>query len=423
MRCCRVVATLLLLRNVLAAMAFSSRVTPTSNIHRSAIGSATRPASEKHATGSPLFEPGQVLLPSASSDPIQFDTACVVNPVVVPPSSSYDQWQLYYYGNAGSWKDGKQGFLPTGWVGLAESNDGIHWSKVICPCEKGSILAPSDDPDDWDSLHIGVGDVIRISDDELYMYYLGGSHEVVEGIMPGMSLAGFRMRIGRARSLDQGRTWEKEGIVLDLDDSEGLFASWPRIVRPNDDKNNNSDGGGDDEPWQMIYHTYDGSRWKVYGATSTDQGKTWKRKGLLLEGGSSNDSFDMQGIGTRALAPWKNGMLMIYEGVDSKQKHNFGAAFCSDPNGAGSWTKIKDIDGFQQEGGPVAQPGRKPMGPWTTLIIGTPYLVNMPDGSLRLYHCGKESMEKGHAIGLMISDTGEISPDAWKPAMVGADHE
>jgi len=354
-----------------------------------------------------VFEPGQILLPSTEEDPTQFDTACVVNPVVVPPSNSYERWQLYYYGNFGHWKDGTKGFLPTGWCGLAESDDGIHWTKVVGQRERGAIFAPSDDPAAWDSVHVGVNDVLRIGDKELHMYYFGGSSEQVAELG---GFTGVRMRIGRAKSSDNGRTWTRLGMVLDYDESEGLFASWPRIILESTKATS--------DKWQMVYHAYDGSKWRVFGATSTDQGESWTRKGLLLEGEADEESFDFNGIGTRAVAaPWKGGALMIYEGVNKKGGHSLGAAFCSDATGDGTWEKVGDLDGCSQLGGPIASPGEGCMKSWTSTVVGTPYLVPMPDGTLRLYHCGRAG-DEGHSIGLQISESGGVSPDCWSPAIV-----
>jgi len=355
------------------------------------------------------LEPGQILVASTDKDPTQFDTACVVNPVVIPPSEAYDKWQLYYYGNFGQgWNDGSQGFVPTGWCGLAESDDGINWKKVAGPLERGAIFAPSDDPNEWDSVHVGVNDIVRRSPQELHMYYFGGSSEKVEELG---GFTGVHMRIGRAKSLDNGRTWERMGMVLDYDKSEGLFASWPRIIKSSTEPSGKT--------WQMVYHAFDGSKWRVFGATSTDQGATWTRKGLLLEGEDNADSFDVNGIGTRAVAaPWKGGALMVFEGVNKNGTHQLGAAYCSDVDGNGPWEKMDDLAGCSEPGGPIASPGVGSMKSWTTTVVGTPYLVPMPDGSLRLYHCGR-SDGKGHSIGLQISDSGGVSPECWRPAIAG----
>jgi hypothetical protein len=48
----------------------------------------------------------------------------------------------------------------------------------------------------------------------------------------------------------------------------------------------------------MFYHSFDGSKWRVFGAESTDRGDSWTRTGLALEGGTTEDAFDFAGIGT-----------------------------------------------------------------------------------------------------------------------------
>jgi len=274
---------------------------------------------------------------------------------------------------------------------LAESEDGITWTKVAGVEEEEAILVPGGEGA-WDAVQTGVSDVIRIDDDVLHMYYFGGSEEEIS-MGPG-SIAGFRMRIGRAKSTDGGRQWAKEeDFIFDYDASEGFFASWPRIVP--------SDTG----PWKMFYHAFNGKVWRVFGAESTDRGDSWKRTGLVIEGTDKEDAFDSQGIGTRAVVPWKDGLLMIYEGVDKSGTHSLGAAYC-DQNTT-TWHKLNN-------GNPILEPGKGALGEWTTQVIGTPYLVLMDDGSLRLYHCGKNGPDSKMSIGLIVSKSGDIAPECWQ---------
>lgn len=334
---------------------------------------------------------GQVLC--ASEEPTQFDSACTAYPVVLPPEKPDDKWKMFYYGHDGAWVGGTKPFLPTGWNGYAESDDGIQWTKVAGSLEKGSILAPSNDPNDFDSLQTGIGDIVRVSDDCWYMFYFGSKLE--EGTM-----AGIHMRIGRAKSTDQGQTWEKLGMVLDYDPSEGLFCSWPRAIVPDDGS----------KPWQMIYHSFDGQKWRVYGATSTNEGASWERRGLLMKGAEDDDeAWDCSGIGTRSITPWRDGLLMMYEAVDKTGTHRIGAAYCDDSNAEGPWKPTED--------GPLLEPGQSPLADdWTNLVVGTPYVLSMPDGSLRMYYVsrGKSEEHAKHAIGLVISDSGDISPSSWR---------
>ena len=323
----------------------------------------------------------------------RFDSAGVVAPVVLPPETADESWLMIYYGTTGQWADPEaKPFLPTGRCGLATSPDGLEWTRVDGALDGAATFAPAEDLDAWDGLHVGVGDVVRGEDGNLIMFYLGGSREAAAP-MP----AGIRMQIGRATSADGGRSWLRDGDepVLRLDESEGLFASWPRILR------------APGQPWRMIYHSFDGNAWRVFTATSDDAGKTWTRPegtGPLLGPGPPG-SFDAKGVGTRAIAPQDGGWVMVYEGVDDADgTHRLGAARSTD-DGA-SWTKL--------DCGAVLEPGGA-AGEWTTQVVGTPFLLPTASGGLRLYHCGKATPKDGMCIGCLESATGDVSPDAWRP--------
>ena len=96
---------------------------------------------------------------------------------------------------------------------------------------------------------------------------------------------------------------------------------------------------------------------------------------------------------------------MIYEGVDKSSTHSLGAAFCAD-EASNEWKKLHD-------GSAILEPGKGPLGEWTGQVIGTPYVVTMPDGSLRLYHCAKDGPEGKMAIGVVESKTGDTSAESW----------
>jgi len=87
------------------------------------------------------------------------------------------------------------------------------------------MLSSSDDRSrEWDKVQTGMGDVIRINKDELHMYYFGGSTEELSFGLG--TIAGFRIRISRAKSFDNGRIWTKgDSYLFDYDKSERLFTS------------------------------------------------------------------------------------------------------------------------------------------------------------------------------------------------------
>ncbi|CAK0838013.1 unnamed protein product [Prorocentrum cordatum] len=90
-----------------------------------------------------------------------------------PParSGSASTWVADYgnaggYGDCGGWAGGVQCFLPTGYCGKATSLDGISWTPVDGSNADKSVFAPGD-RDAWDGLHVGVGDVVRLSNGTL----------------------------------------------------------------------------------------------------------------------------------------------------------------------------------------------------------------------------------------------------------------
>ena len=194
--------------------------------------------------------------------------------------------------------------------------------------------------------------------------------------------------------------------MLDIDESEGFFASWPRVI-----------AGDDDGEWRMIYHAFDGSAWRPYTATRRDRGCSWCRAGSAVREPGDEDAFDAKGIGTRAVAPWRGGHLMVFEGVDTNSTHHLGVAESTD--GGASWRKLEALPGCSSPGGPVLSPGGAG-GAWTAQVVGTPYLVALPDSDeLRLFHCAKAGPDANMSIGVLVSRSGDVAPSAWQslPAM------
>lgn len=351
--------------------------------------------------------------PMLAASPIssgRFDTKNVANPVVLPPAKAGDVYRMFYYGGDGvAWKGGLRPFLPTGSCGLAESEDGVSWTKVDGPLPGGAVFSASDDERAWDGAHVGVGDVLVDSADgqRLTMYYFGGDRQEVPGF-GGVLCAGLRMCIGRAFSTDGGRTWAREGEpVLRPSAEEGLFAGWPRVLA--------LDGGR----LRMLYHAFDGSSWRVYSASSADGGRSWTREGCALAPGAAG-AFDAMGCGTRAVLREPDGRLwMLYEGVDTPERlaHRLGYAE-SDDDGL-SWRKLTPTPA-RDEGGPVLEPGAPPLEPWAHFSIGTPWLLrDSSDGSVRLYHCGNRADGEGMAIGCLELPAGGTAFGAagadWRP--------
>ena len=70
---------------------------------------------------------------------------------------------------------GKPAFLPTGSSGLAESDDGLTWTRVKGPLRGGAVMHPADEANAYDEIQLGVTDIVRKEGGGYVMHYLGGS--------------------------------------------------------------------------------------------------------------------------------------------------------------------------------------------------------------------------------------------------------
>ena len=293
---------------------------------------------------------GRVLTPG-SSGPGWWDGQCAAMPIVLPPNPLMQQprWRCYYYGRpTDKWNADLPAFLPTGISGVAESDDGLNWTRVRGPLEEGAVLRPSDDSAAFDYVHVGFTDIIPQTDGSYVALYLGGSaDELSLGMGPG-SIKGFRMRPGIALSKD-GIAWERlltANPMLDVGDAgswDSVFCSWPRALPVDAAKPNGE--------WIMTYHSLmppdkDGiPRWAVGVAVSTSGsiGPYTKLEGPVLSGGTPG-SFDEAGIGTRHVVhkPNGSGLVMVYEGVSvADGRHRLGLATSID-NGR-TWNKVMGV--------------------------------------------------------------------------------
>lgn len=112
-------------------------------------------SNSKHRLAGRLFGPGD----EGANE--WWDDKCVFHPVVVKDPSS-PSWRMYYYGrNTDSWSSGvRPALLSTGRVGLAVSEDGVHWNRHRGPLCDGAILDPDEGSDgSFDSVHVGCSDV------------------------------------------------------------------------------------------------------------------------------------------------------------------------------------------------------------------------------------------------------------------------
>lgn len=339
-----------------------------------------------------------------ATDPRAWDSLTMSTPRVLRFGPR--DFRMWYYGRDAAFDP--QISLPTGRVGLARSRDGLQWTRVRGPEERGSIFNPAADADRFDSGHVGVGDV-TFDGREYEMWYFGGDRQASE--LAGARRRGFPLRIGRARSRD-GLHWQRvpgpaRGAVLDVGaagEPDSSSVGWPQVLKVRDDL------------WRMYYHTAGGAvGFAICGAESTDQGLTWRKLGVLL-GRSSAGRFDVNGASTRHVFRRGDGFGMLYEGWTHDRRPAIGLALS--PDGV-QWQRI---DGPLPDGA-VLSPPAADTGAWDSGAIGTPCLVEL-DGTRRfMYYVGREDArgrpenDARYQIGVAVSDDPALRLwRRWQPA-------
>ncbi|MBU7586245.1 MAG: glycosyl hydrolase [Nostoc sp. TH1S01] len=339
----------------------------------------------------PLNQPGLVLTPGPEG---WWDSERISSPQVLRCLDG--TWKMWYYGRDAEFD--RQINLPTGRCGLAISADGIHWQRVPGSLTQGAVFEPHPAPQRFDSAHVGVSNVY-FRDNLYWMWYFGGNHTIVE--MGKFSAKGLNMRPGCAISRD-GINWVRlestyQGAVLDLGkpgEFDALFCGWPQVLPD------------DDGTWKMYYHTLNPDKGFLVGLALSTDGLHWEKLGQILAAGELG-SFDEKGIGTRHVIKIKRQYIIFYEGVNRSGYHSIGLAISADGI---HWQK----ETGDQPGGSVFSHAPKGSGRWDAQAVGTPCIVPMDDGSLRMYYIGAneggyDELSSQHQIGLAVSTGSNFS--------------
>lgn len=340
--------------------------------------------------------------------------------VVLDPSSSPSPFRLYYYGRASDqWNLGVTPFnatLPTGRIGLALSPDGFSFHRFVGPLPDGAIMDPSDNPHNFDCVHIAVGDVLFAhQENRWFLYYFGGSFDELP--LPGFPdrrHKGVRLQPGLAFSDDGIAFNDRHGPILEVGapgswDQHGV--SWPRVLQPSRMAEGKESNEG---KWLMSYHTREAGGPKGFGFFSagiavSDDGKSWEKKGKVISCGELG-AWDEGGVSVRHIIRHQGQYLMFYEGSNFQFEFCIGLATSADGL---NWKK--DTECGPEPGGPILK-ARRGGQFWDNFVVGTPYVIAMPDGSFRLYYLGvgkkegEETMQQG--IGLALSEGSNFR--SWK---------
>ena len=317
------------------------------------------------------------------------------------------QWKMWYYGRDPDFD--RQIRLPTGRIGLATSRDGIQWERVRGPLTKGAVFEPHPDPSRFDSGHVGISD-IHYRDGLYWMWYFGGDTSMHE--LLGGSIKGFPLRPGCAISRD-GMNWTRlagpvRGAMLDAGqpgEFDANMVAWPQVIP------------WEDGSWRMYYHTVDDQQQYIVGWAESPDGLRWEKRGPIFGPGAPGD-FDDLGVATRQILKLDDRWTMFYEGcgdIGSRVQvdRQIGVAVSDDGI---TWQRLR---GPNENGSIIAQAAEA--SGWDRRL-GCPYVVPMPDRSLRLYYIGSDErrgegeLDTVNQIGLAVSDGDILQWRRWTNA-------
>jgi hypothetical protein len=304
---------------------------------------------------------------------------------------------MWYYGRDPGFE--RRITLPTGRIGLATSTDGLRWERVPGPATLGAVFDPHPDPARFDSSHVGIGDIWR-EGDLYWMWYFGGDHSL-QKIGP-MEIKGFPMASGGAVSRD-GLHWQRlegphRGAMLAAGaagEFDEIMAAWPQVLPL-------ADG-----TWRMYYHGLDRRQRYTMGWAESADRLYWRKRGPLLGPGATG-RFDDAGVATRHILRFGSDWVMFYEGCrkrpDSPIEVDRQIGVATSCDGL-DWQRV---DGPGRDGC-VLEQAPAGSGRWDHQL-GCPWVVVMPDRTLRLYYIGSNERRGGseldtvNQIGLAVSD-------------------
>jgi hypothetical protein len=302
---------------------------------------------------------------------------------------SAGKWYMWYYCRDEAFPKAAPAEIGTGRIALAISHDEKKWERYEGKGFGGSIMEPSTNPDDFDSLHIAVSDII-VHKSSFWMWYFGGAQKQEPinfgGMYPGL-----------ARSKD-GINWTRvrgsgpNGALVGR--GNYVYAAW-------------NNGVHDGQKFIMWYTTAQsegaGYPFDTYCAYSAD-GAKWDIQGQI-KFSDGNRVWDQNGCLTRHIIanPFANAprWLMIYTGVSDDAAHRYERAVCAAVSDDGlTWKRLYDA--------PIFTHG--PPDSWDNKGATAPQIA-IKGKEARLYYMGLYTAnnpigQKG--IGLAISPTGDL---------------
>ena len=197
-------------------------------------------------------------------------------------------------------------------IGVALSQDGISWGRVEGDDPSGACMVP------YDSSDPNMQAIANLRDDKIAEeLYVGWPDVVVHNVADeqmteeGKKEAGFYMYYSTMRKSDKqkcialaaspdGFRWLKRGVCLEPDatgpDAGGCARS---TVIQKAEFNEESNSWESLDGWTMYYEgvAKEDGKHRIMMAES-ENGRTWEKRGVVLDVGASEDVWDCMGVGS-----------------------------------------------------------------------------------------------------------------------------
>jgi hypothetical protein len=303
---------------------------------------------------------------------------------------------IWYYGRSTDFPEGMAPALGSGSVALTTSDDGLNWERYDGPLKGGAVMAPNVDPNAFDSVHLGTGD-IEWRDGQWHMWYYAGDDGTPNSANPTYRHPGYNLHAGLAVS-DDGINWQRRpgkafgGAIVGI--GEEIYGAFPNVYQL-----------GERTILQVTIKDKDFKGW-ITRVWSSEDLENWDYLGPLTW---SDDPryYDSNGVITRHVLPDPGGAgapwMMIYTAVDGrpekKQQRTIAVAVSDDGL---SWRRQFD--------GPVFVAAEA--GAWDDYNVANPQLCVRGDELWMTYFGFADPAVPGAAalrgIGLAVSKTGDL---------------
>lgn len=373
-----------------------------------AVGAALTPGFAHASTASPgsgnpglIFGPG----PDGRCDDAKNGGS------VIQWNEADGRWWMWYYCRSKRFPKGIAPAFGTGSIALAKSKDGIRWERHDGHLAEGAIMTPSEDPEAFDSQHIGTGQVIR-QDGRWVLFYFGGNLSAPppeiggQPVAEGYQIKGYLCRPGIATS-DDGIRWTRVagkgpgGAAVDI--GEHIYGAFPSGVH-------------DGERYLMYYSALMPRPfyWATRIAASSNL-VDWEDLGEM-RWSEPERPWQLGGIVTRQVIPnplsdLPGRFLQIYAGMDSR--------FPRYPRKIGAATSDDGLVWRSVEMEPILHPG--PIRQWDSGGVSYGQLVPVGD-KLHLYFYGyadqSNPLPPGRGVGLAISASGKLGDFRRIPGLI-----